>query len=220
MPTNTFRRLPDSKRERILAESLEEFASRDYEHASLSAIVARLGIAKGSVYQYFANKADLYCYLLETALETKSTFFAVGRPSGLGLRDELRWTYARGAAFQREHPLYARLGEKAALHKSPLPQGLYAASASAATDAFEQRVREAQAAGEVAPELEPRAVASVLAVLLSSPLVAIDAVTEGFSELDVPAASERFDALLQVLFAGLAPRDGSLATMTEADSCK
>lgn len=71
MPKDTFYNLPQEKRERITELALEEFAQNTYHRASLSRIVERAGIAKGSMYQYFEDKFDLYLYLMELAGQAK-----------------------------------------------------------------------------------------------------------------------------------------------------
>jgi TetR/AcrR family transcriptional regulator len=65
MPKPTFFNLTDDKRQRLIDLAIEEFAENDYDLASISKIVAQAGIAKGSFYQYFEDKKDLYQYLLE-----------------------------------------------------------------------------------------------------------------------------------------------------------
>lgn len=67
MPTSTFNRLPRKKRLHFIEVATREFALNHYNDASISRIVRTLGIAKGSVYQYFENKADLYEYLVLAA---------------------------------------------------------------------------------------------------------------------------------------------------------
>lgn len=64
MPKPTFFNLPEDKRARITELALEEFAQRPFHRASLTRMVGRAGIAKGSVYQYFEDKLDLYRWLL------------------------------------------------------------------------------------------------------------------------------------------------------------
>lgn len=68
--TKTFDRLPDRKKQHFLSAAYKEFALHDFEVASITHLVKELGIAKGSVYQYFNNKLDLYEYLLTHAYET------------------------------------------------------------------------------------------------------------------------------------------------------
>lgn len=65
MPSTTFTKLPAAKRDKFIRVAMEEFASAGYEKASVTQIVKKLKIAKGSVYQYFENKKELYFYLIE-----------------------------------------------------------------------------------------------------------------------------------------------------------
>jgi AcrR family transcriptional regulator len=71
MPKDTFFSLPEDKRKRIIDLALDEFAAKPFHQASLSRIVERAGIAKGSMYQYFEDKFDLYIYLLGLVGEAK-----------------------------------------------------------------------------------------------------------------------------------------------------
>ena len=64
MPTETFFRLPESKRDRILDAIKEEIARSLYEDFSIGAIIRQCGISRGSFYQYFKNKEDIYLYLM------------------------------------------------------------------------------------------------------------------------------------------------------------
>ena len=70
MPSDTWWNLDPRKREDILTAAVAEFAVHHYEDASLSALVKHVGIAKGSMYQYFTDKRELYDYLLHYAHET------------------------------------------------------------------------------------------------------------------------------------------------------
>ena len=62
MPKETFFNLPEEKREAILDIVIKEFSDNDYKNVSVSRIVKRAGIAKGSFYQYFEDKKDYDCY--------------------------------------------------------------------------------------------------------------------------------------------------------------
>ena len=65
MCTETFLRLPEEKRRRFLDAAWEEFAGARFTEVSINQIVRRAGIPRGSFYQYFAGKDDLFAYLLE-----------------------------------------------------------------------------------------------------------------------------------------------------------
>jgi TetR/AcrR family transcriptional regulator len=67
--SNTFQNLPTDKQERILDGALSEFADKGYARASLNSLVAALGIAKGSIFQYFRDKAGLFSHVFNFAVD-------------------------------------------------------------------------------------------------------------------------------------------------------
>jgi AcrR family transcriptional regulator len=67
MPSDTWWNLELPKRQFIIDACLSEFAAHNIESASLSTIVKELGIAKGSMYQYFTDKEELYLFILKYA---------------------------------------------------------------------------------------------------------------------------------------------------------
>jgi AcrR family transcriptional regulator len=67
MPKPTFLKLANAKRKSFLHEAYKEFAIHSFEAASITNLVKSLGIAKGSVYQYFDDKEDLYNFLITDA---------------------------------------------------------------------------------------------------------------------------------------------------------
>ncbi|MCB0240988.1 MAG: TetR/AcrR family transcriptional regulator, partial [Anaerolineae bacterium] len=76
MPKETFFNLPDDKRSLICDVAIEEFTEYLYDQASVNRIVAKAGIAKGSFYQYFEDKKDLYMYVLQVIAEKKLEYIS------------------------------------------------------------------------------------------------------------------------------------------------
>lgn len=64
MPSSTFLKLPQEKREKFLAAARAEFARVPYPDASINQIIRGAGIPRGSFYMYFRDKGDLFSYLL------------------------------------------------------------------------------------------------------------------------------------------------------------
>lgn len=64
LPTSTFHNLSDEKKSRLFDAALQEFSIRTFSQASINQIVRNAGISKGSFYQYFKDKEDLYLYVL------------------------------------------------------------------------------------------------------------------------------------------------------------
>lgn len=106
MSTKTFHNLPNKKKADILQACFEEFALHNYEKASLSHIVKKLGIAKGSMYQYFKNKHGLYYYLIDYAtdkrLETVQTLFDSQK---ITFKELLVENFMEKIKFDEQHPV-------------------------------------------------------------------------------------------------------------------
>ena len=66
MPKETFYRLPDEKRERIMAAAEREFIENSFEAASINRIIKEAAIPRGSFYQYFEDKKDIFLYIVST----------------------------------------------------------------------------------------------------------------------------------------------------------
>ena len=65
MPTDTFFRLPEEKRARIMDSAWSEFTAVPYAEASINRIVQTSRIPRGSFYQYFEDKNDLFLTLID-----------------------------------------------------------------------------------------------------------------------------------------------------------
>lgn len=71
MPKDTFNNLSDDKKRKIFEAAVQEFSNRRFSEASINQIVKAAGISRGSFYQYFNDKEDIYLYMLEEILKEK-----------------------------------------------------------------------------------------------------------------------------------------------------
>lgn len=75
MPKQTFYHLPNEKREALINAAMKEFSRVPLFEASISNIIKDAGIPRGSFYQYFEDKDDVFFYLLsEYSQKTKEKF--------------------------------------------------------------------------------------------------------------------------------------------------
>jgi AcrR family transcriptional regulator len=112
LPRDTFFNLPQDKRDKIIDLALDEFALHDYRTASLSRIVEKAGIAKGSMYQYFDDKKELYLYLVKLSAETKFGFIDSSIDEGAADSDffeKYKMIVFYGASFDFSRPRYANI---------------------------------------------------------------------------------------------------------------
>lgn len=71
MALQTFLNLKQTRQDEILMVCFQEFAIKRYQSVSLSDIIKKLGLAKGSFYRYFVSKKKLYAYLIQNATERR-----------------------------------------------------------------------------------------------------------------------------------------------------
>ncbi|KMV17125.1 TetR family transcriptional regulator [Mycolicibacterium conceptionense] len=65
MPTVTWARLDPARRAAVVEAAEAEFGAHGYSRGSLNAIARKAGVAKGSLFQYFADKRDLYAFIAD-----------------------------------------------------------------------------------------------------------------------------------------------------------
>ncbi len=169
MPKQTFLNLPQAKRERFVEIALAEFADRDYDSASVSQIVARAGIAKGSLYQYFDDKRDLFDYLLATS--TRTLLDAVLATSEdappADVFERLRAHMANTVAAAARYPVHARFLQRA-YASAPQPTVVehgHQVRQSYAGDLVRQGIADGQIDTRLDPEVATLVVESVIAGL-------------------------------------------------------
>ena len=74
MPTETFMKLPEEKKRKIVAAAKEEFTRVPFEQTSIENIVEGAEIARGSFYQYFTSKEDLLQYMMKDDMDKLDNF--------------------------------------------------------------------------------------------------------------------------------------------------
>ena len=105
----TFDRLKPDKKQQFIEAAFEEFALHSFQEASLNRLVKKLGIAKGSIYQYFDDKKALYFYLKEYMIAKKRAFMQ----SAMTTTPDNFWhwlenLFHQGLAFDTQYPVMNR----------------------------------------------------------------------------------------------------------------
>jgi AcrR family transcriptional regulator len=165
MPKDTFFNLPDDKRALICKVAIQEFGENPFDQASVNRIVANAGIAKGSFYQYFEDKADLFLYVARLAAEAKAEYISpiMRNPDQHDFFTLLRALYASGIQFAAEHPDYAELSKRLLEHKDgPLYRELMAENLPTTYEFFETLLENAVAKGEIRDDIDTQMLAYML----------------------------------------------------------
>ena len=168
MPNLTFFNLPEEKRELIIQLAIEEFAENDYQNASISRIVARAGIAKGSFYQYFADKKELLLYLLDLAAREKIAMLQGAQPPNpqMDLFAYLRWLFRASAQFELAHPRLSEVAYRAYRGDLPFRDETIQRMKQGGLDYFRQLVEQGIENGDVAPGVDAEIAAYIFNTLI------------------------------------------------------
>lgn len=156
MPTSTFFNLPDKKREKLLECAIDEFADHDYQSASVSRIVSQAGISKGSLYQYFKDKEDLYHYLLTLAAQKKADLFSSFslQESDKAWHEVLFNLFQVMAAYELKYPKFSRIGFRATNGNSPLPEEIINKAKQSTSQYFFDLIEEGKQRGQVRADVD------------------------------------------------------------------
>ncbi len=144
MPKTTFINLREPKKKQIIDAFLREFATRTFDEASLTVVVKQLGIAKGSVYQYFEDKLDLFMFLIQECSTVKMKYVnSIKRDDYPDYWAYFRVLYEKGFQFDNENPLQSHFLHNVAnnLH-SPTIKELFRDMMNQTVRAFEQMVKD------------------------------------------------------------------------------
>lgn len=112
MPKETFKNLPEEKRVLIEKEAIREFGAFGYDKASINRIVDKCQIAKGSFYQYFDDKKDLFLHLIARVNEKKLEYISpvFQNPQEYDFFTLIRELFISGLKFAADNPEITLMG--------------------------------------------------------------------------------------------------------------
>jgi AcrR family transcriptional regulator len=209
MPKQTFLNLPDEKRDVIINAAVDEFVEHGLENASTNRIVANSGISKGSFYQYFEDKQDVFLYLISLLEQEKMAFFSDKRPPSMNMDtfEYFRWMIKTGMEFNSAHPRMTQ-----AISRVLLGDGMYygknfAEYRQKTLQGLRMMIEQAIKRGEVDPSVDVD-----LAVMIMetwSNAISTYILNEGMKQKDImtwvrsPQTQVTIDKLLYVMEYGL-----------------
>jgi TetR/AcrR family transcriptional regulator len=111
LPRETFKNLENDKQQRILETAVEEFASHGFRQASVNRMVQKLGIAKGSMFQYFGTKEGLFHLVFDHAVELvrRSLRQVKQATAETDFFERIRRSLIAGVHFIDQHPTIYRI---------------------------------------------------------------------------------------------------------------
>lgn len=170
MPSDRFMRLSSMKQQRILNAAIDEFSERAFADVNLANIVRNAGIARGSLYQYFANKEDLYRYVLEEIARRKMKFLnpLLFQNDNLSFLQLFRELFLSGIQFAQTEPRLTKIGQILMREKGPLYQEMIAKGREQAYQLYEAYIRRDQSKGLIRKEFDSSLLARMITQLINN----------------------------------------------------
>lgn len=207
MPQETFFNLPEDKRNLVISAAMQEFSNADYNTASINQICKKANIAKGSFYQYFVDKLDLYVYIMTLAIEEKIKFFSsvIAEFHTLTLLEQIRLLFLKGVEYAKQHPQYAALGEQFSKESNESAKSAVIKEGDKQSELlFMQMIHNAKTKGEIDSKVDSLALSLLLQSINSAVnqymLNKFGSVRYEYNENDVNGF---VDSLLSIIFNGI-----------------
>jgi AcrR family transcriptional regulator len=209
MPKQTFLNLSQEKRQAVVDAAIDEFANYGFEGSSINRIVINSGISKGSFYQYFEDKMDVFKYLLDVLANEKMEYYKGKHPPSTNMDtfEYFRWMVKTGMEFNSSYPRLVQ-----AVSRVLLAEGLYYGKDfveyhKMATDGFAMMIRQAMENGEVDPSVDVDLAVMVMDTWTNA--ISTHILNEGMKQRDMmkwirsAKTQEKIDKFLYVMEYGL-----------------
>lgn len=209
MPKQTFLNLPEEKRNFIINAAADEFAEYGFEAASINRIVANSKISKGSFYQYFEDKADVFRGLIDAVAQEKAIFFKDRHPpsQGQSVFGYFRWLTKIGIEFNSAYPSMVQATSRVLFVEGLYYGKLFAEYHERTKQALTAMIKQAMELGEVDPSIDMELAVMIMEIWTNAITTYI--LNEGMKQKDImkwvrsAKTQERIDKLLYVMEYGL-----------------
>ena len=150
-------------RARLLAAAAEEFGRVGLARANVDAISLAAGCAKGTIYNYFPSKEELFLAVVEEASAQAAASGAA--PDGAPARERLAATLTGFCTWAGENDAFARVLVRECLMGTPELHGLMAAAEEPLLAEVEAILQEGARRGELRDDIPAELLALAIAGL-------------------------------------------------------
>lgn len=169
--SSLFKKLAPEKQEKVFQAAVGEFASHGYRNASMNNLVKTAGISKGSLFQYFRTKSDLFDKVVEISLSRVKQFLRKVRDDTerLSFFQRLEQLLRSGFSFIDEHPLLAKVYfQLLQSGEAPFGSERMIFLRQQATDFLAEIIEDGVARKEIRADLDARRVAFLMNCILET----------------------------------------------------
>jgi len=157
MAKATFEQISEEKQQRVLQEAAKLFAERGFSATDVAELAKRAGVSKGSLYNYFENKEDLYLHVCRDGLARSRRAVYGGMDPDWDIYRQVEHIFRQGVRFALKNPAYVKLYLTAsAPGKEQFSAELSRDVEKHTSDHLKEHIRLGQVQGIVRSDLDPR----------------------------------------------------------------
>lgn len=182
--------------------AVTEFSSMPYEQVKLSRIIKTAGIPRGSFYQYFLNKEDLFKHLFEIIKNSKMEFMKdlLPNPEDTPFLILFRELYERGLRFALKYPEYIKVTKHLFDSRGPIYNELVGDGLQLAKEYYISYVETDKRLGRISDIVDSELLANLL--IQATTQIAFDEIV-GNEELNEQRLLRKVDGLITILQKGI-----------------
>jgi AcrR family transcriptional regulator len=225
VPTATWDNLDSAKQRRVLDAAMREFGRHGFSAGSLNVVAREAGVAKGSLFQYFTDKLELFAFVCESvSRDVRDTF--TGLMAG-PLRDQLgpdpeffdlvTWLLRQWFRYFADHPVQRGVTAATTLEIDPdVRETVRRVANRHYREVLEPLLEHARSRGDLRRDADEAALTTYLLLLfphcaLAPWVPALDPVL-GLYDLDTDALLAQASRLVEPLRLGFSARNAPITS--------
>lgn len=167
MPTQTFLNLSEEKRTRIIDAAIIEFSNHQFGDVSVTKIIKKAEIPRGSFYQYFTDLKDLYKHLFDIIAEKKLRHIHKVQDSyqSSDIFDTIKKLYLGGLDFAASEPELARIGNLFYKEPESFRKEILGGLEGKTSDFYLTLLKRSYEAGEIDPNVDLEIAAFIFTIM-------------------------------------------------------
>ncbi len=169
MPKPTFFNLANDKQERIMDAIIKEMGEHTFEHININNIIKDANIPRGSFYQYFEDKKDMYDYFYTYIAKKKFEYWGnlLNFDEDIPFLDRFYMIYLKGYEFTRDYPDLVQVGKKMLSSDFMTQSDQAKMSMKIAIDHYAKYIKIDQEKGRIRKDIDPVFLSTMLLEMMN-----------------------------------------------------
>lgn len=201
MPSQTFYNLPNDKKNRIMEAITDELSLHTYEHINIQNIIKQAQIPRGSFYQYFEDKDDMFDYFLDYIKTLKLQFWGplFVTKTDIPFIERFKLIYMKGIAFEKAYPKLVKVAKKITSSESIMNRLKYQEGLKQAQLMYESYIKKDQENGTIRKDIDPKLLSTILNEFMNK--ITLEELSKTTSNMST--VEQKANELIEIIMKGI-----------------